>query len=100
MNNGTVFFNDEEYCKRCNTNTPVEEKIQTFKNGIDHLRVSCIECNSFIRYKQQQLKTKYVFPFGKHKGKTLEEAPVNYLYWLLDQDWVKDNLKTAIDDII
>lgn len=31
-----------------------------------------------------------VMPFGKYKGKKLDEVPDNYLDWLAGQDWVKD----------
>ena len=27
-------------------------------------------------------------PFGKHRGKDIGDVPSNYLYWLLEQDWM------------
>jgi uncharacterized protein (DUF3820 family) len=30
-----------------------------------------------------------VMPFGKHKGKTISECPVEYLDWLIGQDWME-----------
>tara|TARA_R110000824_G_scaffold220305_2_gene407432 strand:+ start:226 stop:537 length:312 start_codon:yes stop_codon:yes gene_type:complete len=103
MDIGKVYFNNEEneeYCRKCNKDTLVEESIQTFKNGVEHLRLSCKICECFIRYKQQPLPEKFTFSFGKHKGKTLEEAPKDYLLWLLEQEWTRDNLKSAIEEII
>ena len=36
-------------------------------------------------------------PFGKHKGKPIEEVPANYLQWALDNDVVRDpTLKVKI----
>lgn len=30
------------------------------------------------------------FPFGKHKGRPMEEVPASYLDWLRDQPWLGD----------
>lgn len=41
-----------------------------------------------------------VMLFGKHKGKQISEIGQDdkeYLEWLYEQDWVKDNLKEAIE---
>ena len=43
--------------------------------------------------------SKLIMPFGKHKGKDIEEVPDDYLLWLLDQcetfgelnDYLKEN---------
>jgi uncharacterized protein (DUF3820 family) len=39
-------------------------------------------------------------PFGKHKGESLEDIPVEYLDWLIGQDWMdeKPALKKIITD--
>lgn len=34
--------------------------------------------------------------FGKHKGKSLEDIPVEYLDWLIGQDWLKSDIKELI----
>lgn len=30
------------------------------------------------------------FPFGRYRGKKVEEVPVTYLDWISRQDWIKD----------
>ena len=35
-------------------------------------------------------------PFGKHKGTPLIDLPDAYVDWLLQQDWVNDNLRSSI----
>lgn len=39
-------------------------------------------------------KTK--IPFGKHKGKPLDQVPLRYLDWLLSQEWLFADLKQKI----
>lgn len=34
--------------------------------------------------------------FGKHKGKDLTEVPLEYLDWLLTQDWLYPNVRLAV----
>ena len=41
-----------------------------------------------------------LMPFGKHKGEQLASLPEDYLRWLIDQDWLKDDLRNEIDDIL
>ena len=36
-------------------------------------------------------------PFGKHKGEPISECPTEYLDWLIGQDWLFDDLRTAIE---
>jgi len=36
-------------------------------------------------------KPAYIFKFGKHKGKPIEEVPNNYLAWLMKTDWFEKN---------
>lgn len=31
-----------------------------------------------------------VMPWGKHRGKRLEDVPPDYLLWLYEQTWIKD----------
>jgi len=35
-------------------------------------------------------------PFGKYKGRTISECPIEYLDWLIGQDWLFDDLKEEI----
>ena len=39
-------------------------------------------------------------PFGKYKGKDLIECPISYCRWLLNQEWVKGDLKTELEKTI
>ena len=32
-------------------------------------------------------KSLFKLPFGKHKGEGIEDVPLNYLEWLMEQDW-------------
>ena len=38
----------------------------------------------------------FIMPFGKHKGKTLEDTPLTYLDWLLSAN-LHDNTRKAIE---
>jgi hypothetical protein len=38
-----------------------------------------------------------ILPFGKHKGANLSDAPTQYLQWLVNVDWLRDPLRTAIE---
>jgi uncharacterized protein (DUF3820 family) len=38
-----------------------------------------------------------ILPFGKHKGEHLSEVPVEYLDWLIGQDWLRPALKKQIE---
>ena len=37
-----------------------------------------------------------VIPFGKHKGNCASDCPVEYLDWLIGQDWLFADLKENI----
>tara|TARA_R100000388_G_scaffold94681_1_gene82745 strand:+ start:1223 stop:1492 length:270 start_codon:yes stop_codon:yes gene_type:complete len=77
------------------------ESIQVFKNGTQHIRKNCETCGKFLGYKQQEIDPeKYIFHFGKYKGKKLIDVEEHYLNWLRNQDWVKNNLKTAINNYL
>jgi len=84
----------------CCDNQKIIKKIQTFKNGTNHLRTECENCKKFLGYKQQPISDDYTFPFGKYMGKKISEVEPNYLLWLLAQDWVKNNLKQKIHEHI
>jgi hypothetical protein len=38
----------------------------------------------------------YVMPFGKYKGQTLDEIDDEYLEWLLDEDFVREPLRSQL----
>tara|TARA_Y100000361_G_scaffold152742_1_gene172911 strand:- start:1203 stop:1454 length:252 start_codon:yes stop_codon:yes gene_type:complete len=75
------------------------ERIQTFKNGTTHIRVECIDCSRFIRYKQKELGEDTILHFGKHKGSRVKDIDKEYLKWLHKQD-IKQNLKTLIGTLL
>jgi len=74
-------------------------KKQTFKNGVEHLRIVCKDCDKFLGYKQQEIKEDFVFHFGKYKGQKPKDVPKSYLIWLHNQD-IKENLKKYIEKYI
>ena len=39
-------------------------------------------------------------PFGKHKGKAISECPIEYLDWLIGQEWCFDDLKEDIEEYL
>lgn len=41
-----------------------------------------------------------VMPFGKHKGKRLDQVPPDYLAWLVQQDMADAELREAIRKFI
>ena len=86
----------------CNCdNYPLVEEIQEFKNGTKHLRTSCKGCGRFRGFKQQSIKDDYILYFGKYKGEKLIDIKDNdYLAWLLEQDFIKNNLKEKIKQIL
>jgi len=47
--------------------------------------------------------TERKLPFGKHKGKTISECLVEYLDWLIGQDWMDESflrLKADIENFL
>lgn len=39
-----------------------------------------------------------VIPFGKHRGEYASDVPVDYLDWLIGQDWLKPDLEKQIHE--
>ena len=37
-----------------------------------------------------ELNDRSPMPFGKYKGKPMEEVPDGYLLWLLEQEWLEE----------
>lgn len=82
----------------CN-NFKTEEQI--FKNGIKHIRKSCLDCNKFLGYVPQKIDINtYTLHFGKYKGYKLSDLPKSYIMWLYEQDWIKLNLKNALNSLM
>tara|TARA_R100000951_G_scaffold99711_1_gene90187 strand:+ start:601 stop:879 length:279 start_codon:yes stop_codon:yes gene_type:complete len=89
-----------EFGKLCDCQNIVE-RMQTFKNNTQHLRLECADCGKFLGFKQQPIDPQqYIIHFGKYKGKKLSDCPDDYLEWLRLQSWIKDNLKFALDELI
>jgi ssDNA-binding Zn-finger/Zn-ribbon topoisomerase 1 len=42
-------------------------------------------------------KSALQMPFGKHKGKSLERIPINYLRWLAQQTYCPSNVKRFVN---
>ena len=79
----------------------ITESDQIFKNGVKHIRLDCKSCKKFQGYKPQPIDIDvYKFPFGKHKDLHIYDTPLKYLNWLCTQDWLKDNLRDAINDYL
>ena len=41
-----------------------------------------------------------ILRFGKYKGKAISECPIEYLDWLIGQDWLDENLKEDIEEYL
>lgn len=71
------------------------------KSGGYHLKASCPDCGSFIKFIGHE---EPMLHFGKHRGKTITQvAKVDkpYLKWLGGQGWLRNNkLKAAIRECI
>lgn len=67
-----------------------------------HLRAECSECGRFLQFLRQPIDA-FLMPFGKHKGRRLVElaaTEADYLNWMLNQDWLKDNLRHRIEEAL
>ena len=36
-------------------------------------------------------------PFGKYEGRAISECPVDYLDWLIGQDWLGNDLREEVE---
>lgn len=55
---------------------------------------------SLIDFYTEEDKKHNILPFGKYKGQRINEIPIDYLKWLLKQDWLKYDLRKRISDYI
>ncbi len=50
------------------------------------------------KQRDAQLSNTLRLPFGKHKGQALSDIPLGYIGWLLQQEWVRPYLRTALEN--
>lgn len=87
-------------CNRCKKDIEPTVEEKTFSNGVLHLSASCPDCKRWIKYLPQETKlSEVIMPFGKHKNERIIDIDSDYLYWLLENDIVKGNLKNNIERI-
>lgn len=82
------------------TDVSVTERI--FKDGTKHLERRCKACRKHLGYAAQNKNGNLPsrLPFGKHKGKTFDavaEEDPDYLKWMLEQAFVRKNLRRKIE---
>lgn len=56
-----------------------------------------------MSYKETKKRNQLILPFGKYKGQQVEYVFKNhpqYLYWLIEQEWLKEKYKTLYLNII
>lgn len=49
---------------------------------------------------RQSVRAGTVMPFGKYKGMDLVDVPVHYLEWLVEQEWLFDDLRIEIESYL
>lgn len=73
-------------CRKCGSIAFRTEGV-TFKDGTEHIKRICLECESFIDYAMKEMPEEmFVMPFGKYKGLSLAqlvEQDAAYARWLL-----------------
>lgn len=91
-------------CPRCGS-----ERLATTPMGPGsphHARTDCLDCGRFVRWEaapmDAQRAADFVLPFGKHRGRTLEQIAADeegrrYLHWLGAQDGIKGSVRRAIE---
>lgn len=70
-------------------------KKKVFKNGVIQIGVYD-ENGKWIKWKEQGDPCIH---FGKYKGIKLKELPKEYVEWLLEQPWIRNNLRDKLQSI-
>lgn len=94
-----------DYCKNCKWYDPEWSYTCRYKdlpfihsgNAIN--RVTTSRCKKFMDEVDNitiEEAKEYILPFGKNKGHKLEDVSSDYIYWLLDQDWLMPPLKVYV----
>jgi uncharacterized protein (DUF3820 family) len=64
------------------------------------LSAYCEKCNNLLENIRESKITKRIIPFGKYAGTKIcemwDEEQINYLRWLVEQDFLKQDLFIAI----
>jgi len=80
-------------CLNCKTDSlPVLSR-----NG-PHIMATCSECGRYIKFLAQKKDGDFVMPFGKHKGKKLEDIDAGYLQILHDHVRISGRIKGLIEE--
>ena len=86
-------------CPKCKSADGNNYSEVTQKNGSRHIAAHCKSCNAFRSYAPQPIKFEasltFIMPFGKHKGKTLNDI------YDTDKDyfiWCAENLTNDIGE--
>jgi uncharacterized protein (DUF3820 family) len=86
---------EELICKICG---PTDEFL--IKQSGPHLTAYCEKCNSYIKHLPKSKITEKILPFGKYIGTKIsemwDEEQINYLRWLVEQDFLKQDLRNAV----
>lgn len=91
---------DTIYCSHCKINQSYTTKERIFENGVKHIEAYCNHCNKWLKFVPQEKELKdIIMPFGKHKGEKIIDIDPDYLYWLLENNVVKGNIKKQIEKI-
>lgn len=70
-------------CRKCGS-VAFKTRQHIHKNGTEHIRRECAECNAYIDNAAQEFPPgMFVMPFGKHQGKSL--------------DWIVENDRAYVD---
>lgn len=76
-------------CPLCGSRWGVSENLVFDKKGNERIKVLCLECERFLKWKALPVSLeraqRYIIEFGRHSGKTLkaiEETYPSYIDWL------------------
>jgi len=88
------------YCKHCGKNVTL-----IVIDEPPHLRGNCSECGNWVKWIPHVVAPEdEVLYFGKHKGKSFKEIPLDYLWWLFEntttflKERQKENLGKFLSD--